>query len=101
MIEPIDSLQKKFNKIYSCTSPTGIKDNSIENYFTIYPNPANDLITINGNYFNSVEIYSVLGTIVYKGDSRVIDVSKFSKGLYLIYVTDQKGKKYYSKFLRE
>lgn len=58
--------------------------------FTMFPNPAKDLITINpgveGNY--SVSIYSVTGQLVYtkhSSDPQIrIDLTPFRKGIYFV-----------------
>lgn len=73
----------------------------------IYPNPATDYINFQlkdatANY--NIEIYNTLGQIAYVGsisqNNNAIDVSKFSNGLYVMYVTD-KTKKYTAKFIKQ
>ncbi len=73
--------------------PTNINQN-IGNVFSVYPNPAKDIISINidnsdSNY--SVKIYSVTGKIIYSNniidEIHQIDIEKFSSGVYFIEVT--------------
>ncbi len=65
------------------TKPTG---------FNIYPNPANDLLTIKTNESgqHTIEIHSLNGQLLYsnkiEGPTHQIDLSSFQKGLYFITV---------------
>ena len=53
-------------------------------YLAIYPNPANDVLTIDGNY-TSVTIYDVFGKAVLTTDyQNTINVSDLSNGIYFI-----------------
>lgn len=57
----------------------------------IYPNPATDRIKITGEV-TQVDIYSVTGKLVHSSINKsTIDVSNFSKGLYLVKVTNKSG----------
>ena len=72
--------------------------------FTLYPNPANESFTIScpltGNYhFELTDITGrILKTDVVK-DAEKIDVSNFTKGIYLIRLTDSKGNSSVQKLL--
>lgn len=69
---------------------TGIESNSAA--FRMYPNPANETITLEmgnrGNEIPVISIYSITGKIVYKeiaeNNIKVIDVSRLDKGLYFV-----------------
>ncbi len=58
------------------------------NTLKIYPNPANDFITISGlKNEENYRIFNVLGTEILKGtilDSGKIEIQNFSKGLYFL-----------------
>jgi hypothetical protein len=57
--------------------------------FTIYPNPAQDILNIESeNEVKSVEIYSIQGQKVLSVSSKVINISDLTSGLYLVQVTD-------------
>ena len=66
-----------------------------ESQFSIYPNPANDVIYINGNntafdYY----IYNNIGQQVANGSARgsqTIDVSGLTRGLYIVRMNDANG----------
>lgn len=70
---------------------------TVNKTIAIYPNPANDLVTINsenGNV-NSVTIYDVTGRLVYTETANVaklnINITDLSKGVYVINVTTESG----------
>ncbi len=82
---------------FDIDNPTGISFQDATSPIIVYPNPFNGTITINMNDNNNyisgrvVEIYNVLGKIVYES---VIPVSKteitlnVSKGIYIYKVKD-------------
>lgn len=88
--------------------PNNISEIDINKQFEIYPNPAQNLITINrnSNETASVIIYSLLGSIEYQGNlkpneaTKIIDVSHFANGIYFISISDNKGMKNTKKFVK-
>jgi hypothetical protein len=70
----------------------------------IYPNPATSDVTIicNSAPFH-IRIFNSLGMLVYSGDSGensiTIDVSSFTRGMYLVQLTDMNNTIYVEKFL--
>jgi len=64
---------------------------------SVYPNPANDLFTVT-NMFGSAEIklYSVDGKLLVSLSSdknkTPIDISRFSKGIYIYSISNERGK---------
>ncbi|HCY20833.1 TPA: hypothetical protein DIC40_03110 [Patescibacteria group bacterium] len=71
---------------------TGVED--IENgKITIYPNPVISLCTIELEKNGTVEIFNLIGNLLYKGYSQQkhsIDMSGFSPGTYIIKTTQDK-----------
>ncbi len=70
--------------------------NDSKKIFTMYPNPAFDMINIqlnNGQELDQVKIYNVLGTHLYTGSTSQIDTSYFPVGMYLVEVTTKTGAK--------
>ena len=56
---------------------------------TIYPNPASTNFTIEmENEVKSVEVYSIQGQTVMISNSKNIDVSNLSKGIYMVRIED-------------
>ncbi len=52
-----------------------------------FNNPANDTVEIiSKQQIDKIEIYDLLGNLVLKSDSKTLDISNFSKGIYLLTV---------------
>ncbi|AEA43818.1 T9SS type A sorting domain-containing protein [Fluviicola taffensis] len=74
-----------------------IDDNKVAATVSAYPNPANNLLTINTtgieNGNSSVKIVDVLGKLIYNEEmsasSKKIDVSEFKNGVYILTVMDK------------
>ena len=61
---------------------TGVED--VLEKFNIYPNPVNDVLTIDGNYTSAI-IYDVFGKVVLTTDyQKTINVAALSNGIYFI-----------------
>lgn len=74
---------------------TSLNSESFEkNLFTIYPNPANNILFIDksqGNYPTEIEIYNVNGKLVLhqkteKVNQNRIDISQLTKGFYFVMI---------------
>ena len=64
----------------------GIDENNVT--FSIYPNPANEIITLNVDPSALISIYSISGAVVYNGVSTsTVDVSNLDAGIYTVAVT--------------
>lgn len=61
--------------------------------FSIYPNPANDIITIaaEGLTVQTVHIINTLGQTVYTGTSDTADIAKLQSGIYVVNVLFDNG----------
>ena len=60
----------------------------------IYPNPANDVVYLQGNDIQYVEIYNTVGMKVVASnvnDSKSIDIADFAKGVYVVRAFDGNG----------
>jgi GEVED domain/Secretion system C-terminal sorting domain/PKD domain len=76
---------------------SNVKKLSISNYqLSIYPNPAKDLIIIEGKGIQQIEITDMLGREVYKSienkELSKINCKQFAKGSYIVTVTTSQGK---------
>lgn len=71
---------------------TDIEETSLTG-FDVFPNPATNQITIEGQDVCEILIYNALGQIVYSksGDVETIDTSTFDEGLYVVNVKDING----------
>ncbi len=83
--------------VTTCT--LGMDDVSAEeNSITVYPNPANDVLTIKGikDETSSFKIYDVLGQLVSQSiittQQSTINISQLSKGIYMYEISGKKGK---------
>ncbi|MFT7613574.1 MAG: hypothetical protein ACI9J3_002549 [Parvicellaceae bacterium] len=74
--------------------------------FSLYPNPSNNLITINSENFEfeKVEIYNGIGQLVLNaqlsGKKAVIDVFNLNVGLYHVVVTNNNGQRFSSQLVK-
>lgn len=73
--------------------------------FSIYPNPAKDILQISSNIENAkISIYDISGKLVYTDMffvHREINISNFSAGPYLIVLTKENGEAGIQKFIKE
>lgn len=74
------------------TSVTGI---DLANQFSLYPNPANNLLNItypNNNKTFKIAIYNTIGQLIYETEMKdqiTVDVSKYATGNYIVKFQDQ------------
>ena len=62
-----------------------IVDNTLKNSFVVYPNPSsNGVFTIKNQTLENWEIYNLNGAKILSGKGEIIDISNFSKGLYIL-----------------
>ena len=67
-----------------------------DNSVSIYPNPTSSKININSNFnIKSIELYDVQGRILITqlGDSKSLDISDKTNGIYFLKITTEKGNK--------
>ena len=88
---PINNAQTIINAL----TPYGIEqhdcDDAIEEFdadsFTLYPNPVNDMLTIEGENLGNVSVYNALGQVIFEifaTDELKINTSNFESGLYFM-----------------
>lgn len=71
-----------------------VEDGLNEAKVKIYPNPATDYVTVEGNGVKAVEIYSLAGALVASEKAEnTVSVSDLAKGTYLVKVTTTDGVK--------
>ena len=74
-----------------------------KNKYTVFPNPANDLLTIQGKNVSSIKIFNIHGNIVlYKNvnNNKKVDISILNKGMYLVELEDYFGFKINKKLIK-
>lgn len=58
----------------------------------VYPNPANDKVTIEGIGIAEIEVYNTLGQLVKNVQgANEISVAGLPEGVYVLRITDEKG----------
>ena len=73
---------------------TSINETNKAMGISIYPNPTTSTVTIslNGKLIKELKVENILGEIIYQstiGDFKtIIDLSKESKGIYFVNITD-------------
>lgn len=83
------------NYVDTCSSPAGINEILNIYNFILYPNPANDNLTIEATQQAKIEITNIQGqlikTITTSGNKTNIDVSALPGGVYVVEVKTEKG----------
>lgn len=73
------------------TSGSSTDINESNSSLNTYPNPAKDLLNINGS-FSSVDIYNLFGKLVLSSEYvNPINVSSLANGIYILKITTEKG----------
>lgn len=72
---------------------TGIKENIMQLNFSVYPNPANSIVTINTQEnIKEITMFNILGELVLtETEKNIINVSSINKGIYLLQVKTKDG----------
>ena len=77
-----------FDNVYGASSNTGIGD-EYESELIVSPNPSKDLLNISISNFNgniATEIFDLTGVLVASSNKRKINITSFSKRIYLVKV---------------
>ncbi len=75
-----------FFRKYKLSGLTGVNELKNADKIRLYPNPASDLISIDGEQISSVTIFDVNGKVVIESKSVKIDVSALAKGVYSVVI---------------
>ena len=65
-----------------------------KNKYIVFPNPANDVLTIQGKNVSSIKIFNIHGNIVLSknvNNNKKVDISILKKGMYLVELEDYFG----------
>ncbi len=63
------------------------------NAITVFPNPAKDLVQIQGEGIDHIEIYDAAGKLVLLSNELQLQLAALARGTYTVQVVDQKGRK--------
>ncbi|WP_397364580.1 T9SS type A sorting domain-containing protein [Olleya sp. R77988] len=62
-----------------------VNDNALNDSFVVYPNPnSQGLFNITSHTSEKWEVYAINGSKILSGNGNIIDVSSFSKGMYIV-----------------
>lgn len=87
------SIQQANNKLiakgFSCNPTTGLNEPTVEKEFFLFPNPANETLTINfdQNKNRQIQIFNSIGMLIKEvsvTQTTQLDVSDLSNGLYFV-----------------
>ena len=95
------------DSLYNLNNTTSIDNfNDINKQFIVYPNPANDQLFINNIQKEGVlQIYSIDGklmdTIKIHNNTHVLDISNYTRGMYIAKFIENNGISYQNKWIKE
>ena len=78
---------------------TGVEENEVA--FSIYPNPATDVLTVNAENINNVEVLNILGQVVNTTNESNVNVSNLTNGVYFVRVNFLDGTTATQKFIKK
>ena len=94
-IEPIDSLQTKFELLHNCTVSGLFETEDFNQFFSIYPNPASNCILIKNKTAAAYNVFLLDSAkkLLYQETmhkTKKIDVSSFKAGIYFLKIGNNK-----------
>ncbi len=75
------------------TLVTGLEDtNSEQENIQLYPNPANEKVSIRGLNINEVTIFNIVGQVIEKTEESIINTTSYENGLYIFRIKTEDGR---------
>ena len=91
LIETAQIIQNYYDGAVSC-STIDVSEEGLLSFY-IYPNPSSGVLNIESGIMGRLEIFNLVGEMVFEGDKLgerlSIDVSGFSDGLYFVRIGDK------------
>lgn len=82
-----------------------VDETVFENKISVYPNPANSVVTISGDNLLKIEIFNIIGQTVFSticnADENTINIANLNSGIYLIKVGTTNGKEFATRIVKE
>jgi len=74
-------------------TPVGVEEYNQEEELVVYPNPATDVLHIEGNNIQNVAVYNLQGQCVMteSGNVNELSISNLARGMYILKVTTDNG----------
>jgi len=77
------------NVIVTADDPANVTEQTFQ--FSVYPNPATDILNIKTDNFISAELYNLNGQILLESNQKTLSINELSKGIYILKVTTSNG----------
>lgn len=81
-----------FFRKYHLNQFTEINEYTSNNDFTLYPNPATEIIYITQNDKTRIQIFDLNGNLLIETSDKQIDISQLSKGVYFVVMNNKNQK---------
>lgn len=81
-------------------STSALKETEAGKYYQIFPNPAKNYVNITGDAFYKVKLYNNQGKLLFIGEDRKMNLSKYPKGVYVLEIMSTEGI-FYRKMIKE
>jgi beta-glucanase (GH16 family) len=97
-----NQIEVDYVRVYQESTTNIINVNKVNKY-VVYPNPAIDAVTIDGENLKNVKIFNIHGELVFLNNisyNKEIDISKLEKGMYLVELEDSFGFKINKKLIK-
>ena len=82
-----------------------VEETDFANEYSVYPNPANSVVTISGENILNIEIFNIMGQTVFSkicnADEHTINIANLNSGVYLIKVGTASGKEFAKRIMKE
>ena len=101
-IAPDNDSDLSNNGDFFILGPTAGIENTTNKYFSVFPNPATDVLNISSSEeVSSVSVLSLDGKVISTTNEKQVDVSKLKAGVYIYEVTTAAGNKIINKFMKK
>ena len=81
-----------FFRKYKLSQLTGINDLQNADKINLFPNPATNIVSIEGENISGVMIFDLNGKLIIESTQKQIDVSVLAKGVYSVVVVSDKSR---------
>ena len=82
-----------------------VEENEATAFATLHPNPTQGVFTVTGENLQKAEVLNMLGqrvaTATGQGETLHIDIANLPTGVYIVRITDEKGRKCVRKVVKE
>jgi len=84
-----------YSEPHNCFLYVDVSSNELDNTINVFPNPANNYITINGNNITKIEVINILGLLEKEFNLNqnqiTLDITDLNKGIYFLKIFEGKN----------